>query len=819
MRVMFRRLPWLFCLFAFPSCLSRTNGVSVDGGGADFASPHVDSATHVDSALPGDAATGDSATNNPNSPARRARPVHPPTAPRRNVNAPTSSTWTFTGGSIQPAVVEVRGTFNNWAPGATPMTLAGGTWTATVNLAWGSTVEYKFWAQWSDNPGSPLWTTDPLNPNTDPATGNSEIENISCTAWTCPSGPYLVLVAAPTVDTSSYSFQVMYVPGSAELDTSKTVVTLNGTTVDTTAAPYDAGSHLFTVAVSSGVQAPSKISYLFKVQDTQGNPSSLFIPFWIEASPFEWKDSFMYEVMIDRFLHGDTSLAGPVGSPTDPAGDWKGGDFGGVTGKIIEGYFDNMGVNTLWISSPVLSTKLCEMGTGANTGHCLSGYHSYFPLASGWVDGSETDPLFTSNGVTGPIDPHFGTADDLKILVETAHAHGIRVLTDLVVNHVFADASPPSGQTAQLAPLWTAHQSGTQWFNTPYGLTTNNCGYNNLWDTPTTQTWNRTNCWFDSYLPDLNTTTPVVNDTIANHAVWLMEEFNLDGFRVDATKQVMNNICVDLRSKLQAAIGTDLAFYMVGEALGSNLDNVMDCVGSDRLNGSTDDPLHYSIVSTFLTGSENFTSFDSDLASDESTWTGRYSDALMGHFFGSHDVARAISEAANDVGDAWTSPPPASETSASSFQRLSLAQAFLLTYDSVPILWMGDEFGMPGSYDPDNRRMMRFGANLSASESSTLTNLQKLGKLRAAHSALRRGNRTQLWVEANFYAYGRVDGQDIVVAAFNRDPTNSATHSISVGGIGLTGTVTDGLSGTTATVSGGSLTITLAPLTAAVYTP
>jgi glycosidase len=130
---------------------------------------------------------------------------------------------------------------------------------------------------------------------------------------------------------------------------------------------------------------------------------------------------------------------------------------------------------------------------------------------------------------------------------------------------------------------------------------------------------------------------------------------------------------------------------------------------------------------------------------------------------------------------------------------------------------MGDEFGMPGAIDPDCRRMMRFGTALSGNEQGTLTNFQKLGKAREAHLALRRGTRTRLWVDASFYAYGRVDGADIVVAAFNFGSAQ-ASRTMTVTNIGLTGTVTDALSGATATVSGGLLTVTLPPLTAAVFT-
>ncbi len=727
---------------------------------------------------------------------------------------PHEFSWTFMNGPIQPDVVEVRGSFNGWAPGALPMTLANGVWTATAELPWGATVEYKFFAKWNNNPNNPLWVTDPSNPDV-AVDGNSVLANVMCAQWSCkPTIPVLELVAPPTTSANAYSFQVKFVPANAELDPAKTVVTLNGAPV---AVPYDPVAHLFSVSVANGVTSPNKYGYVFRVQDLNGVAASLFVPLWIEASPFQWKDAFMYEVMIDRFLAGGTSKAGPSGPPTDPAGDWKGGDFGGVTKKIANGYFDAMGVNTLWISSPVLVTRLCEMGTGGNAGHCLSGYHSYFPLATGWVDGSDKDPLFAGNGVTNPIDPHFGTADDLKALVDTAHAHGIRVLTDLVVNHVFADAHPPGNQPAQLAPLWIAHQNEAAWFNIPYNVNVNDCGAENLWDAPLGQMWNRTNCWFDPYLPDFDTASQVVNDAVANHAVWLMEEFDLDGFRVDAAKQVMNDITIDLRAKITAAIG-DVPFYMVGEALGGNVDNVMDCVGADRLDGSMNDPLHYAMVSTFLQGSESANSFDNDLQYDEATWTGRYPGALMGHFFGSHDVPRAISQAANNVGDPWQNPPPAHETNPVAFKRLGMAQAFLLTYDSLPILWMGDEFGMPGSVDPDNRRLMRFGADLSANEQATLAALQKLGKARAAHSALRRGSRTRLWVDGSFYAYGRVDGGDVVVAAFNLDGNNSATRSIPVNNIGLAGSVTDVLSGSTAMVSGNNLTVTLQPLTAAVFT-
>ena len=452
--------------------------------------------------------------------------------------------------------VNLETDYDKWTT-PVPMTLdSHGNWTVTTLVPEGKDVEYKFVADGN-------WLYNPDQPSVDlPADQGTNINNIA-QAISCgvPTPGKLELVGGKVTTTAhSYSFEVEFIPGSADLDPQKTVVTLNGTELAGSATPYDPSTHRFTISVPSGAAA-DKYGYVFQVEDKDHSPARLFVPFWIEPSTFGWHDAFMYEVMIDRFLAGGTSKAGPNGPPTEPAGDWKGGDFGGVTQKIEDGYFDAMGVNTLWLSSPVLGTKLCEMGTGANVGHCLSGYHSYFPIASGWTYGSEQDALFKKNGIDSPIDPHFGVSADLVALVNAAHKHGIRVVTDLVVNHVFADPAPPSGQSPQIAPFASAHQTDLSWFNIPYESGMNDCGNQNLWDAPVSQTWNRADCWFDPYLPDFNSTNPSVDDALADHAVWLMEQFDLDGFRVDAVKQVTNKLCSTLRSKIDAEISTKLPFY------------------------------------------------------------------------------------------------------------------------------------------------------------------------------------------------------------------------------------------------------------------
>src|SRR5690349_1096383 len=89
----------------------------------------------------------------------------------------------------------------------------------------------------------------------------------------------------------------------------------------------------------------------------------------------DWRDAIMYFVMVDRFYDGDPSNDAPVAGVESP-GNYQGGDFVGLQQKIEAGYFDKLGINTIWITSPL------DNADGANPGadgHAYSGYHGYWP--------------------------------------------------------------------------------------------------------------------------------------------------------------------------------------------------------------------------------------------------------------------------------------------------------------------------------------------------------------------------------------------------------------------------------------------------------
>lgn len=132
-------------------------------------------------------------------------------------------------------------------------------------------------------------------------------------------------------------------------------------------------------------------------------------------TPFIWEGANLYFLMTDRFNNGDKSNDINFGrtKKTGKLRGFEGGDLKGITQKIDEGYFDKLGVNAIWFT-PIVE----QIHDGVDEGTGLSyGFHGYW--TRDWTN----------------LDPNFGTKQDLKELVEKAHAHGIRILLDGVINH------------------------------------------------------------------------------------------------------------------------------------------------------------------------------------------------------------------------------------------------------------------------------------------------------------------------------------------------------------------------------------------------
>ncbi len=487
----------------------------------------------------------------------------------------------------------------------------------------------------------------------------------------------------------------------------------------------------------------------------------------------DWRDSIMYFVMIDRFANGDTGNDAPINGVEYP-GQYQGGDFVGLKQKIDEGYFDELGINTLWLTSPIDNADNSNPGSD---GHAYSGYHGYWPAD---LDAAESK---------------LGTETELEAVVDAAHARGIQVLIDYVMNHVHTQ-SP----TYQQHPDWF-------WPN-DNGFGGNCvCGSGCSWDS------DRLKCWFDPFLPDFDFRNGDARRYSVENAVRWAKKIGVDGFRLDAVKHIETSWLTDVRARVNAEVAWDQRFYMVGETFDGSRDLIKSYVNPDTmLDGQFDFPMRGQILSTLLRRDGSMTDLAGFLTSNDGFYGG---GSVMSTFIGNHDVPRAVHLAEDsplwgswDGGKerAWSNKPGQPQ-SANPYQRLAVAYTLLMTSPGIPMIYYGDEFGMHGAGDPDNRHSMQWD-NYLASQTALRDRIASLTKMRAAHPATRRGARVQLGVSQDVLVYKMTDPGDTVFVALNRGDGSQPA-------VGLpTGDYMDAISGELVRAP-----VTIAPRSAIVLVP
>ncbi|MBC8073796.1 MAG: hypothetical protein IAG13_36090, partial [Deltaproteobacteria bacterium] len=163
-----------------------------------------------------------------------------------------------------------------------------------------------------------------------------------------------------------------------------------------------------------------KHTLVLGASDLAGRTSApLRMPFWIEAEPFDYNGALVYMAMADRFRNGDEANDPGPTPGADMRGDFAGGDLQGLRQSIDDGTLDALGVRAIWVSP--FNTNPEGAYLAADGVHLVTGYHGYWPTRS------------------REVDARIGGEDALRELVASAHAHGIRVLQDFVINHVHED--------------------------------------------------------------------------------------------------------------------------------------------------------------------------------------------------------------------------------------------------------------------------------------------------------------------------------------------------------------------------------------------
>jgi neopullulanase len=539
-------------------------------------------------------------------------------------------------------------------------------------------------------------------------------------------------------------------------------------------------------------------SFDVTVTDLAGRTSEvLHLVTWVEAERFAWQDATIYMAMVDRFADGEASSNAAPTAGVDRRADFQGGDLFGIRDQIRAGVFDRMGVRALWLSPFHRNPQ--GSYAAANGVTKVTGYHGYWPVKA------------------REVDPRIGGEAGLRALVKEAHAHGIRVLQDFVVNHVHAEHE--------------YMQSHPEWFRTGCVCGTASCDW----------TARRLDCLFAPYLPDVNWSVPAASKAFVEDASFWLDTFELDGLRVDAVKHVedaaVRNLTAMVRSRFEAA-GTRI--FLTGEtAMGWSECTAPNCPGNEENYGTINRYMgpqgldgQFDFVLFHAAAASVFAYEDRGLAHAD-YWTRASllaypSDAVMTPYIGSHDTTRFATmatyrgQAGFPRGDAFRQwdAPAAPAPDAEAFARHRGALAWLLTIPGAPLLYYGDEYGEVGASDPNNRATWRGQGTLSAEETATRTLTEKLGRARMELPALRRGGYRTLVATDDFLAFSREtpSGEAALVLLARTAGPRRVVLPPSLAAR-FSGTLRDRLGGATYTLASSALDVTLPAHGALVLAP
>ncbi len=452
-----------------------------------------------------------------------------------------------------------------------------------------------------------------------------------------------------------------------------------------------------------------------------------------QGDQFLWHDAIIYSLMIDRFNNGDTKNDRRVDHPElSKQANFNGGDFAGITRKIENGYFDSLGINTIWIS-PVNKTTDNAFKEWPEPHRYYTGYHGYWPVS----------PRETES--------RFGSLQEFKTLVKTAHKHNIKILLDFISNHTHIEHE--------------YYKTNPEWF----GKVDLPNGEKNIrrWDEY------RLTTWFDTFLPsfDFLSSDEAIN-RVTDDAVWWLEETGIDGFRHDATKHVPFVFWESLTNKIKSKINPnrELDVYQIGETFGSH-DLINSYVNNNMLDAQFNFNQFFNARRIFSDENGDFSDLKSSMEKSLEIYGYNH---LMGNLMDSHDQVRMmalfdsdITLSENSVERAFQEPKIEVDHQ-SSYKKELMYYTYMLTIPGIPIIYFGDEYGATGAGDPDNRRMMRFGDNLNSLEEQQLTNITNLIFIRKNHSALRQGDYKIIQVSKDVMAYTRGDFKERLIIVLNK---------------------------------------------------
>ena len=468
-----------------------------------------------------------------------------------------------------------------------------------------------------------------------------------------------------------------------------------------------------------------------------------------------WQAQSIYQIITDRFYDGDPSNNNADGN-YDPAGhsgtSVHGGDFKGIEQKLD--YIKALGATAIWISPVVLNAR--------GEFHGYAGLDFY------------------------KVDPHWGSLADLQHMVRAAHARGLLVIDDIVVNHGgnLLESSDPGYPNFKYPPdgYQMRFRNPAKQYPPPFDLNATNPAITNLFHNYGIIQDYKDDTQVElgelSRLDDLKTETDFVRTQMTKIYEYWIEQAGFDGFRIDTVKHVEMGFwqtwCPAVHAFAAAHGKPD--FFMFGEVphqsdvkCGSYTGTMGG--GPFKLDSLLDYTLYFKINSVFGRADGGTKQLADHYAAVAASYDPSAQMRLV-TFLDNHDQTRFLSPGwAND-----------------NIDRLKVALAFLYTAQGIPCLYYGTEQAFNGKKDPFDREDMfagQFEWGPSLGDNFNLTHplfqlVAKLNNFRRLYPALRTGVQTNLWNNANgpgLFAYARRLGAQEIFVVFNTAATNQTLPS------------------------------------------
>lgn len=446
---------------------------------------------------------------------------------------------------------------------------------------------------------------------------------------------------------------------------------------------------------------------------------------------------FIYLAMPDRFANGDpgndkaADMADPNADRSNPFYR-HGGDLAGAAQHLD--YLKDLGVTAIWFT-PVLENNQPLTNEG---GAMRSAYHGY-----GFTD-------------QYAVDKRLGGNDAYKAFVKKAHAMGLKVVQDAVYNHVGINhwflKDMPSKDWLHQWPAYTNTSYKYQSVTDPHGASQDRKVM--------------LDGWFVPFLPDLNQSNPFVANYLIQHAIWTVENFGVDAWRVDTymyNDQPFMNRCN------QALLDQYPKIHIFGESWVNNVvdqayytRNRIDFPFKSNQPGGLDFVLYSSMLDALkqkFSWDDGVNRFYQALAQDAV-----YVDpSKLVTFLDNHDTDRYLSVIGED------------------FDKYKIGLTWLLTTRGIPSMYYGTEILMKNFKDPSDAEVRRDfpggfpgdkenkfeAAGRTDRENEAFLFVRKLATYRRDNPVMHTGKLMQFLPQDGSYVYFRYDGTKTVMVATN----------------------------------------------------